>query len=121
MKEIAQFRYYNSAGNKNYPADIKASTWYQGNIFQGCGVISHLGIQGYPGVRFYLNGSKSAIMIGETGIYEINLENLGRIYSIQFIKEDLEKFYDTVNQEEDINKNRILIVDIIYEKAGINI
>ena len=60
-------------------------------------------------------------MIGETGIYEINLENLGRIYSIQFIKEDLEKFYDTVNQEEEINKNRILIVDIIYEKAGINI
>lgn len=60
-------------------------------------------------------------MIGETGIYEINLENLGRIYSIQFVQEDLEKFYDAVNQEEDVNKNRILIVDIIYEKAGINL
>lgn len=60
-------------------------------------------------------------MIGETGIYEINLENLGRIYSIQFVQEDLEKFYDAVNQEKDVNKNRILIVDIIYEKAGINL
>jgi hypothetical protein len=39
--------------------------------------VSHLGIQGEPGVVFYLNNGIDPITIGATGIYEINFENLG--------------------------------------------
>jgi hypothetical protein len=41
------------------------------------GSISQLGIQGRPGTSFYLNGSTLPIVLGETGIYEIDLQNYG--------------------------------------------
>jgi hypothetical protein len=41
-----------------------------------------LGIQGPDGLKFYLNSSSSPIAIGETGIYELDLEGIGRISAI---------------------------------------
>jgi hypothetical protein len=48
-----------------------------------------LGIQAMPGTLFYLNNSKHAISVGTTGIYELNLEGLGQIFSIQFNRDSL--------------------------------
>lgn len=106
-KQIKQFRYYSSASPNNYP------TFYNyygilstGNIFASHGGISHLGIQALPGTKFYLNNSPHSIIIGSTGIYELDMGNLGHIYSIKFDKE-------TLNWYEN-NTARILI-DIVYE------
>jgi hypothetical protein len=35
--------------------------------------IVQLGIQSVPGTKFYLNGSNNPIIIGNTGIYELDL------------------------------------------------
>jgi hypothetical protein len=48
-------------------------------------------------------------MVGETGIYELNLEGIGRINSIRFDRSDLEKYYT------DNPRNDKILIDIVYE------
>lgn len=113
MKRIMQFRYYGKFQPKsNYPAlshQDYTDLLVVGNIFKDYGPVSHLGIQGPSGLKFYLNNSYHPISIGETGIYELNLENIGRINSIRFDKDSLYGFYDSGNQVDR------LIIDIVYE------
>ena len=82
-----------------------------GNIFQEYSAITQLGLQGRPGTVFYLNDSQYPIVIGETGIYEIDLEGYGQIFRIKFESSSL-KWYD-----EDGKGDRLLI-DIIFEGSG---
>lgn len=109
MKQIKQFRYCNSTSEDNYPT---YTSYYgkltKGNIFADNGYITHLGIQAKPGTKFYLNNSHLPITIGFTGIYELQLENYGRIYAIRFDEESILE-YDKAD-----NTDRLLI-DIIYE------
>jgi hypothetical protein len=48
-------------------------------------------------------------MVGETGIYELDLENVGRITTIRFDKSDLDAFYNPEYQSDK------LLIDIVYE------
>ena len=109
MKKIMQFRYYNYNNPKNYP---KYSDYDQiltrGNIFSDYKLVSHLGIQGPPGLKFYLNNSNNSISIGKTGIYELDLEHLGRIFSIRFDANDLKAL---VSDQDDVR----LLIDIVYD------
>ena len=110
MKKIMQFRFESFNSANNYPnfTDYNAILT-AGNIFTDYQPISQLGIQGPTGLKFYLNNGAYPITIGSTGIYELNLENLGRINSIRFDKTDISTFFPNGNV-----KNRLLI-DIIYE------
>lgn len=107
MKRVKQFRYYGESNidKKNTPGTT-AYVLHYGNIFKDCGVISHLGIQAKPGTQFRLNGNSSLIHVGMTGIYELDLGNLGVIKSIQFELDSL--------NDPDITSYG-LIIDIIYE------
>lgn len=110
MKKIMQFRYHGPNHPDNYPLfNSYKDMLTVGNIFKDYGPVSHLGIQAPPGVKFYLNGSSSSIMVGDTGIYELELENVGRINSIRFDKNDLVTFY------EERQVSDLLIIDMIYE------
>lgn len=110
MKKIMQFRFEGFQNSNNYPrfSDYNA-VLTAGNIFNDYQPISQLGIQGPVGLKFYLNNGTYPITIGSTGIYELDLENLGRINSIRFDKNDISNFFPNHN-----TKNRLLI-DIIYE------
>ena len=78
------------------------------------GKIVYLGIQGLPGVRFTLNQlqeqSENILMIGATGVFELDLQNTDAyISSINFKKENL------------LNLNGpkgYLIIDYIVETQG---
>ena len=48
--------------------------------------------------------------MGKTGIYELDLTNLGFIHAIKFNMADLEQYVDTID-------NAKILVDIIYEEA----
>lgn len=107
MKQIKQFRYYGSTDDRNYPKLYNYyGTLIRGNLFSMHGGITHLGIQGAPGTKFYLNNGPHPITIGFTGIYELNLEGLGHIYSIRFDKDSIEQY----NQN-----NACLLIDIVYQ------
>lgn len=108
MKHIKQFRYYGEIDDRNYPKNIvQYGTLTSGNIFRGL-AISHLGIQALPGTEFYLNGGNHSILIGDTGIYELELDRLGSITAIRFSEDSLLK----IEEEEDV-----LLIDIVYEGA----
>lgn len=53
-------------------------------------------------------------MIGETGIYELDLENVGRITAIRFDANDLETIYTQPD-----NQAIRLLIDIVYEGASV--
>lgn len=115
MKRVMQFRYRGDNHSENYPKyEYYTDRLTDGNIFQDYGFVSKLGIQGPVGLKFYLNFSNSPIMIGQTGIYELDLEKVGRISAIQFDRTDLNKYYPS---NANPNKDKILI-DIVYEGAN---
>lgn len=105
-KQIMQFRYYAEGHSKNSPSKINKAKLASGSIFSNCYPITQLGIQALPGTKFYLNNSITPIIIGSTGIYELDLEGLSEITQLSF---------DPLSVEA-INKNNsaYLIVDIIY-------
>lgn len=115
MKVMKQFRYYGENSSNNYPNGLVAEDLYSDNIFSGLGSITQLGIQGRPGTIIFLNGQEYPIILGETGIYEIDLQDRGQIYSIQFEKSQL---IDKAIYPGSLDSNRLLI-DIIYERMDI--
>ena len=127
-KQIKQFRYYGKNYNTqdyNYPSNnfygegknynITKNPLVMGTLFDDINNISALGIQAKPGTMFYLNDNYTdgdyPIIIGETGIFEIDLQDLGTINKIRFKQASI-NHYD--NPSDPSNPDRLLI-DIIYE------
>lgn len=106
MKLIRQFRYYGENDPRNYPTTLNMDQLVYNNIFSGLSSITQLGVQGRPNTVMFLNGQKYPIVIGETGIFEIDLQNHGQIFSIRFTSESLDAY-----QKSDSR----LLIDIIYE------
>lgn len=112
-KVIKQVRYYGDNNpNKNYSGNNNIKLTYRslvsGTAFSNYMPIIQLGIQGLPGTKFYLNGANNPVIIGSTGIYELNLQGLSEINSLQFDANSI----SLINQS---NSNAYLIVDMIYE------
>lgn len=104
MKEVRQFRYYGDNSQKNYPLNLSKELLCNENIFEAYGNVIQIGIQGIPGTIFYLNNGEHPLMIGSTGIYELNLEGLTSLTAIQFNEQTLNEYSDGTNG---------LIIDII--------
>ena len=117
MKRIMQFRFYGPENPNNYPKWNKQTEYesWSFNLLSKFGNVSHLGIQGEPGVVFYLNEGHNPISIGTTGIYELDLEGIGKITKLYFDWNKLKSFYPEDNNLE----SRRLIVDIVYDSAEV--
>lgn len=105
--KIMQFRYYGEKVSNNQPSNISASNLASGHIFSGYLPITQLGIQTLPGTKFYLNNSIYPVVIGSTGIYELDLKGVTQITEIHFDKRSL----NLINE----NNNAYLIVDIVAD------
>lgn len=110
-KKVSQLRYYSNGNNKNYPANITAQDLISGQAFTDFGSIYQIGIQTLPGTKFFLNGSAYPIIIGITGIYELEVVNFSTIKQIQFDSTSISLIEN--------NSNAYLIIDILYENGGI--
>lgn len=106
-KQIMQFRYYEDNGINNQPKDINRARLAKGSLFNNYLPITQLGIQALPGTKFYLNNSTTPVLIGSTGVFELNLEGLTEITNIHFDPLSLESI--------DKNPNAYLIIDIISD------
>jgi hypothetical protein len=117
---IKQFRYYNDTADgvsKNQPSQVIGEdgglidTTYQhyvsGLVFGDNFPVLQLGIQALPGTKFKLNNAVDPIIVGLTGIYELDLVGQTEITAIQF---DADSMVNINN-----NNNAYLIVDIIYD------
>lgn len=106
-KKIEQVRFYNQNSALNQPKDLKMNRLVSGSVFNNKYPIIRLGIQTLPGVKFYLNHSTSPIVVGYTGIYDLDLEGITEITHLCFAAESV----NMINR----NENSFLIVDFIYE------
>lgn len=110
-KAIRQYRFYNRDDiTRNYPTGISMANLTSGSIFfkdAELGSITQLGIQALPGTKFYLNNSITPVIIGYTGIYELDLRSEAEITALAFENASLEAI-NSIN-------NAYLIVDAIYE------
>ena len=107
---IKQFRFYSDSDTaKNQPTNIDSRGYYSGTLFENYFPILQLGIQSLPGTKFYLNNATEPIIIGKTGIYELDLEEETEISALQFEKQSIDAI--------DKNVNSYLIVDIIYDNG----
>lgn len=104
-KQIMQFRYYSEESPQNQPKDINKGKLVKGSVFANYLPITQLGIQALPGTKFYLNNSITPILIGSTGIYELDLEGLSEITDLHFDASSIE----SINK----NNNAYLIIDVI--------
>ena len=110
-KQITQFRFYGDKHENNYPTDLTKDL-LTGSAFKNCCSIIQLGIQTFPGVKFYLNNNlMQPIMVGSTGIYELNVEGYTTINALSFSGQSLEKVFTN-------NPHAYLIIDIISETGG---
>lgn len=91
----------------NYPETTSYASLLTGNVFANYPIIQ-LGIQGPPNTKFYINGSENPIILGKTGIYELDLQGLGTISSINFDRESLEAIDYAQNFKS-------IMIDIAYE------
>ena len=102
---MKQFRFYND-GNPNNQGLTTYSAYCNQINFTEYAPIVQLGIQSLPGTKFYLNAG-DAIVIGSTGIYELDLRNTSSILSALRFDEDSMKL---INETE----FGYLIVDLVY-------
>ena len=121
-RKVGQIRFYNSSNPNNYhPKTNKSNNegdntnqfdmrnLISGSAFSGYNIIQ-LGIQGLPGTKFYINESIGPVILGYTGIYELDVDGISTITSLKFDKKSIE----TINN----NPNAHLIIDFIYESGG---
>lgn len=104
-KQIMQIRYYGEKSKNNYPSDVGFSKLTAGSAFHNLYPITQLGIQTLPGTKFYLNNGQTPIIIGSTGIYELDLEGLSEITELRFDPGSMNR----INS----NPNAYLIIDLV--------
>ena len=112
-KQIKQIRFYGTGDSRNYPFDdvngyISVNQLVNYKFFEQYMPITQIGIQTLPGTKFYLNDITATypIIIGYTGIYELNLTDIAEINSLFF---DLDSIL-TIDKTDDA----YLIIDIVY-------
>ena len=107
-KHVMQFRYYEYNHTNNLPVELNAGQLVNGTVFAKYLPFTQLGIQALPGTRFYLNDNiEGPVIVGSTGIYELELEGISKISSLKFDSKSLKLIAD--------NPNAFLIIDVIYE------
>ncbi len=113
-KQVKQFRFYSNNPNeidKNSPTNINKESLISGDIFASYMPISKIGIQAIPGTEFYLNNSTEPVIVGNTGIFELDLNDQMEIISLKFNPKSIE----FINQ----NINAYLIIDMICEGGNV--
>ena len=122
-RKIAQFRFFGDKSSFNSitseslythigenTSNIDSSTLSSGSAFQDYTPVIQLGVQTLPGTKFYLNANQDPIIVGSSGIYELDLSETSTV--ITSIKFDMPTL-DLITQ----NPDGYLIIDIIYEEA----
>lgn len=117
MKYIKQFRYYGPANPNNYPPKdssagdgIETNALVGNTYFTNYTPITKIGLQTLPGTKFYLNDleKQHPIIVGYTGIYELDIEGVAEINSLSFDLESINRINNLLDA--------YLIIDIVYEK-----
>lgn len=124
MAKIKQYRFYKNGApsGKNEPefytnkngetVRVTTDDYSSGAVFGDNFPITQLGVQALPGTKIYINQGSSisdGIIIGNTGIFELDLDGQTEITSLTVDAGSL----SIINN----NENAYLIIDTIYDKG----
>lgn len=111
-KTVGQLRYYGVDNASNYSAGamtaVTATSLQYGTALSYAYPIVKLGIQTLPGTQMYINGSANPVVVGQTGIYELDVDGLSYITTLSFSATSLKNISD--------NPTAYLIIDYISVK-----
>ena len=108
MKHIAQVRYYGTNNaNGNNSEGVAYNKLVSGSIFKNHFPMVQLNIQATPGTKFYLNNSPSYLVVGPSGIYNLNLNGVAVITALNFDAASINAIHSSTDG--------YLIIDYIYE------
>lgn len=103
---MTQLRFYSDDSDKNTTI-TKHTSYCEPTVFSKYAPIQQFGIQTLPGTRFFINQNTDPIIIGASGIYEMDLRNTTAVVSsIYFSLESMERINDS--------KDGYLIVDLVH-------
>lgn len=105
-QSFKQFIYCASGSQHNFPNTLTFEDLITGRFLPADKTISQLGIQALPGTKLYLNGGTVPIIIGFTGLFEIDLSAGGAITNIKVDEKSL--------REIENNNSAYLVIDIAY-------
>ena len=83
-KRIKQFRFFSKTDKTHNTPNTSYQSLVSGNVFSSELPILQIGIQALPGTKFYVNSSTSPVIVGVTGVYELNLGDNTQITSLSF-------------------------------------
>ena len=122
-KRVAQFRFFGDANSTfnsfdetaiyhqmddNQPNSLTAADLATGEVFTDYTPIIQLGIQSLPGLKFNLNTNLDPIVVGASGMYELDLSDSSAVLtSLTFEIDSL----NLINE----NPDGYLIIDIVYQ------
>lgn len=89
-KKIKQFRYFGTGDTAHNTPNTTHQTLVSGSVFASVLPILQLGVQALPGTKFYINSSTNPVIVGVTGVYELNLNDNTQISSLSFDSFSLE-------------------------------
>ena len=111
---VKQIRYYGEGSDLNSKLSnnsaMNASSLANGGAFNDYTPIVKLGIQALPGTKFYLNGSEEGVIIGNSGLFELDLEDRIQITGLRFSPTSLQN----INA---MGEKAHLLIDIVYERT----
>lgn len=123
IRKVAQFRFFGDVNtnfntsdkdviyhslDSNQPNGLTASSLASGEAFLGYTPIIQLGIQSLPGLKFNLNTNLDPIIVGASGMYELDLTDSSAALTSLSIEQDS---LNLINQ----NPDGYLIIDIVYQ------
>ena len=104
---ITQIRFYYDGNERNTPFNYHLD-FCDNTLLAKYAPIKQFSIYTLPGTKFYLNQGTDAIIVGASGIYELDLRNApARLTSIRFDRASME----IINESD----NGYLIIDLIHE------
>lgn len=111
---MVQLRYYTEGNANNYPSNITWPEFCTQETFKKYSPITQLGIQALPGTRFYINSGINPIIIGGSGIFELDVTNTSAsITSFRMDQKSMELIRDL--------ETGYLIIDLVYgEQEDLN-
>ena len=108
-KYVNQVRYYGDGNAKNSNSTLSITSLQSGSVFHNTLPIVQLGIQTLPGMKVFINNHTNPIVVGQTGIYELNVDGISYITDLRFDGSTL----GVINKNQ---ANAYLIIDYIYER-----
>lgn len=103
-KEFKQVIYHHPDSAWNTPG-VTEDKLVNGTAFSKYLPLSQLGIRALPGTKVYLNGGTNPVIIGFSGLFDIDLTNGGSITEIRIDRNSLRSIAN--------NNSAYLIVDML--------